>query len=385
MVEACTAGRIIKICETGAGFLGGKENSLERDDVIAENTIIQGHENSRRKERRILIALFIILIATMLVSLTIGRYGVPLDQIFDIFMQRITGREISEANTEANLVLFIIRIPRILLTIMVGAALSASGAAFQGVFKNPMVSPDILGVSSAAGAGAALAILIGVSSIGVNIVAFVFGIGAVLLVMLLAKAVGRGSNTLLVMVLSGVVVSSIFRAMTSLAKYIADADNKLPEITFWLMGSFAKSGSNRNVIIMLIALILGAVPLLALRWRMNVLSFGEEEAKAMGININRMRIVIVACSTLLTASSVCLCGSIEWVGLIMPHITRLIVGPNYRILLPAAMLGGSIFMLVVDNFCRAIIPGELPVGIITSLIGAPLFIYMLFKGRRDWA
>lgn len=376
-METCDAGRLT--------VLGGNENRLDRDDVTSENAIIQAHENSRQRERWILIALFIVLIATILASLTIGRYGVPFNQIIDIFTQRITGQGVSEANKEANLVLSVIRIPRILLTIMVGAALSASGAAFQGLFKNPMVSPDILGVSSAAGAGAALAILIGTSSAGVNIVAFGFGIGAVLLVMLLAKAIGRGSSTVLIMVLSGVVVSSFFRAMTSLAKYIADADNKLPEITFWLMGSFAKSGSNRNVIIMLIALILGAAPLLAMRWRMNVLSFGEEEAKAMGININRMRAVIVVCSTLLTASSVCLCGSIEWVGLIMPHITRLLVGPNYRVLLPTAMLGGGIFMLVVDNFSRAIIPGELPVGIITSLIGAPLFIFMLFKGRRDWS
>ena len=358
--------------------------AIEKNSETA-STIIQTNKNSGKKERFVLIALVLVLAATVLISLTIGRYGVPPRQIFEILAQHLSGQGISEANKEANLVLSVIRIPRIMLTIMVGAALSASGASFQGLFKNPMVSPDILGVSSAAGAGAALGILIGLPSAGVNIVAFGFGVGAVLLVLLLAKTIGRGNSTLLVMVLSGVVVSSIFRALTSLAKYVADADNKLPEITFWLMGSFAKSGSRNSVIIMLIALVLGATPLLALRWRMNVLSFGEEEAKAMGVNINQMRIIIVACSTLLTASSVCLCGSIEWVGLIMPHISRLFVGPNYRILLPTAMLGGGIFMLVVDNFCRAIIPGELPVGIVTALIGAPLFIYMLFKGRRSWA
>lgn len=348
-------------------------------------TITQANELGRRKERWVLAVLCLVLALTVAASLTIGRYGVPLGQVAGILGQRFGGQGVAEANREANLVLFVIRIPRILLAMMVGAALSASGAAFQGLFKNPMVSPDILGVSSAAGAGAALSILIGLSSLGVNLLAFLFGVSAVILVLLLAKAIGRGSGSLLIMVLSGVVVSSVFRALTSLAKYVADSDNKLPEITFWLMGSFAKSGSANNVLIMLTALLLGATPLLALRWRMNVLSFGEEEARAMGINTGQLRVVIVACSTLLTASSVCLCGSIEWVGLIMPHITRLMVGPNYRILLPASMLSGAIFMLSVDNICRAIIPGELPVGIVTSLIGAPLFIYMLFKGRGGLA
>ena len=371
--------------DRGNDISNGLNRFSQRDTATTDNTAAQFQKRNTQRERVILIVLFFTLIATILISLTIGRYGMPLRQILEVFAQRIAGQGVSEANKEANLVLFVIRIPRILLTIMVGAALSASGASFQGLFKNPMVSPDILGVSSAAGAGAALGILVGFPSAGVNLIAFGFGVGAVLLVLLLAKTIGRGNSTLLVMVLSGVVVSSIFRALTSLAKYVADADNKLPEITFWLMGSFAKSGSRNSVLIMLVALVLGATPLLALRWRMNVLSFGEEEAKAMGINISRMRIIIVACSTLLTASSVCLCGSIEWVGLIMPHIARLFVGPNYRVLLPTAMLGGGIFMLVVDNFCRAIIPGELPVGIVTALIGAPLFIYMLFKGRRSWA
>jgi iron complex transport system permease protein len=338
-----------------------------------------------KRERLILIGLTGALLIAVVVSLTIGRYAMSPGQIAAIVGARLFGGEMRQADAEANLVLFIIRVPRILLTIMVGAALSASGAAFQGLFKNPMVSPDILGVSSAAGAGAAVAILIGLSSVGVNIVAFCFGVLAVLLVLTLAQVIGRGNGALLIMVLSGVVVSSLFRAFTSLTKYLADADNKLPEITFWLMGSFAKSGGIRGAAIMLSVLILGGTPLLALRWRLNVLGFGEEEAKAMGMNVKQIRLVIIACATLLTASSVCLCGNIEWVGLIMPHITRLLTGPDYRILLPAAMLGGGLFMLIVDNFCRAVIPGELPVGIVTSIIGAPLFIYMLFKGRREWA
>lgn len=347
------------------------------------SSIIDNSNAQRRIERLVLIGLFIALLTVMLLSLAIGRYGVPLKQLFEIVYEILSGQGVSDANSEAALVLSVIRVPRILLNIMVGAALSASGAAFQGLLQNPMVSPDILGVSSAAGTGAALAILIGLSSLGVSLVAFCFGLFAVLLVLMITTVVGQGRSSLIVMVLAGMVVMYLFRALTSLAKYVADVDQKLADITFWLMGSFAKSGSYHNVTIMLIALVIGSVPLLVMRNRMSVLSFGEEEAKSMGINTRRMRFTIVGCATLLTASSVCLCGIIEWAGLIMPHITRLIVGPNYRILLPTSMLSGAIFMIIVDNFCRAIIPGELPVGIVTSLIGAPLFIYLLFKGRRD--
>lgn len=348
-------------------------------------TSAKDHGDTRRREARTLLILTALLLLAVLLSMTIGRYGIPLGQIVEMAGELLSGKGLSEANREAGIVLSVIRIPRILLTVMVGAALSASGASFQGLFRNPMVSPDILGVSSAAGAGAALAILLDFSTLGVTVTSFLFGVGAVVLVLLLSKAIGRGNGALLVMVLSGVVVSSIFRSLTSLAKYVADGDDKLPEITFWLMGSFAKSGSIKSLLIMLCALLFGGIPLLTLRRRMNILSFGEEEARSMGVNTTAMRYIIVGCSTLLTATSVCLCGSIEWVGLIMPHMMRLIVGPNYRMLLPASMLGGSVFMVIVDNFCRVIIPGELPIGVVTSLIGAPLFIYLLFKGRRDWS
>lgn len=355
------------------------------DSATQKAGILQIREHTQRHERIVLISMLLILIVAVLLSMTIGRYSIPLHQLIEIFGEWFSPAGVSDDNAEASLVLTIIRIPRIVLTLMVGAALSVSGAAFQGLFKNPMVSPDILGVSSAAGAGAALAILLDFTSTGVTLTAFCFGIGAVLVVMFLAKAIGRSNGTLIIMVLSGVVVSSIFRALTSLTKYVADTENKLPEITFWLMGSFAKSGSMRSLIIMLCALLIGGIPLLVIRRKMNVLSFGEEEARAMGINTVTMRYIIIGCATLLTASSVCLCGSIDWVGLIVPHMMRLIVGPNYRVLLPASILGGSIFMVIVDNFCRVIIPGELPVGIMTSLLGAPLFVYLLIRGRRDWS
>ena len=354
-----------------------EQNSQESQIILTKE------KKALRNERVLLIVLVIMLIGALMISLGFGRYSIPIEQLFRVLGQKISGKTPLPEDKEADLVLFLIRLPRLLLNIMVGAALSVSGASFQGLFRNPMVSPGILGVSSAAGAGAALAILLNMNTLGVNLTAFFFGIGAVLLVMLLSRLVRHGGGALIVMVLSGVVISSIFRALTSLAKYVADADKKLPEITFWLMGSFAKSGNARNVVVMGIALLLGVAPLMAMRRRMNVLTFSEDEAQSMGVNVKRMRYLIIICSTLLTATSVCLCGTIEWIGLIIPHITRLMVGPNYRILLPASMLSGSIFMVVVDNFCRSIIPGELPIGVVTSLIGAPMFIYMLFKSRRE--
>ncbi len=331
------------------------------------------------------IILIVLIILVAVISISLGEYNIPLDQIRDLFISQITQRPLDAADQKAATVLFLIRIPRIILALLVGAALSASGAAYQGVFKNPMVSPDILGVAGGAGVGAAIALLLGFPTIGVHLLSFLFGIGAVSLVLVLSKLVGKSQGTLLIMVLSGVVISSIFSALTSLIKYLADADDKLPEITFWLMGSFARSGSYQNILIMGLVLIIGGIPLLLYRWQMNVLTFGDEEAQSLGIDVRKTRLAIICCASLLTASSVCLCGAIGWVGLIMPHITRMLVGPNYKVLLPITLLSGGLFMLIVDNVARLLVPGELPIGILTALIGAPLFIYMLFKGRSDWS
>ncbi len=339
---------------------------------------------TERKTRRVLFLLGILLLLAVFVSMTIGRYALQPQIILRVFMDRISGEPLDPALTEANAVIFAIRIPRILLSILVGAALSASGAAYQGLFKNPMVSPDILGVSSGASVGAIFGILLGLPTYLIHVQSFLFGMGAVIIVMTLARMVSRGSGTLLIMVLSGTVISSVFSALTSLIKYLAPADDKLPEITFWLMGSFAKAGSYRNVTIMGVVFILGAVPLFLLRWRMNVMSFGEEEARSMGVNVKAIRRIVILCATLLTASSVALCGVIGWVGLIVPHMARILVGPNYGVMMPVAMIGGGLFTLLVDNVCRTAVSGELPIGIVTAMIGAPLFIYLLFRRRRDW-
>jgi iron complex transport system permease protein len=334
-----------------------------------------------KKETKVMVFLLLLLLITVLMSLTIGRYGIPIRKIYETFTHAIENTSLVKSDKEMA-VLFLIRIPRIFIAIICGASLAMSGAVYQGIFKNPLVSPDIMGVSSGAGVGACLGILLSFSSPGVQAMAFTFGLCAVGAVLFISYIMGRGRGDLLIMVLAGTVISSLCSAFISLMKYMADADSKLPEITFWLMGSFAKSGSWRNAGFLGMAFLLGGIPLYLLRWKINALSFGEEEAQAMGIDTKKLYIIIIACATLLTASTVSVCGIIGWVGLIMPHMVRSITGPNYKYLLPACALGGAIFMLIVDNIARSLTTGEIPIGILTAIIGAPLFIYLLLKERR---
>jgi len=341
-----------------------------------------------------LFALTVLFVAALSVSLMIGRYGLSPRTIFRLICARISGAVVENELKQAENVLFIIRLPRVFLTLLVGAALSLSGAAYQSLFRNPLVSPDILGVTHGAGVGATIAILLDMPSVVTQIVAFSFGIAVVLSVLAISKIAGGdgggggggggGRNSIVVLILTGTIMNFLAQSIISFVKYVADANSKLPEITFWLMGSFARSSNHRNVIIMFIIFLTGAVPLYLLRWKINVLAFGDEEARSLGINTKRIRTVVILCSTLLTAAAVSLCGTIGWVGLIIPHISRLLVGPNNRALFPVTLLAGAIFMLVVDDFARAIVPGELPVGVLTAFVGAPLFLYMLFKGRRSW-
>lgn len=342
-----------------------------------------GREKTRHEIPVITILVALIAI-TLLAAMTTGSYATPLEQLISICVDLVTGQGVAQENSQALYVLTVIRIPRLLLSLMAGGSLAVSGAAYQGLLRNPMVSPDILGVSSGASTGAILCLLLGASLWVMQGVAFAFGLGAVAIVLLLGRLIGRGSSKLLVLVLAGVVISSIFSAFTSLIKYIADSNDKLPAIVFWLMGSFARSSNWNSLLVLAVAMALGSVPLMLLRHRMNVLSFGEEEAQTMGVDVRRTRLIIICCATVLTAATVTLCGNIGWVGLILPHLMRLIVGPDYRYLLPSCLLAGGLFMLLVDNTVRLLLPGEMPVGIVTSLIGAPLFIYLLFQGRRDW-
>lgn len=338
----------------------------------------------RSRERVVLTGLLVLLAASVLVSLQIGRYGVSPVEALRVFAEALNGT--LPEHDQVAAVLLNVRLPRIGLAVVAGAALSAAGAAFQGLFRNPMVSPDLLGVASGASVGACIAILLSLSSPVVQLLSFGSGLGAVLLVVGVSAAVTRTSGGgLLVMILAGIVISSLASAVTSLTKYLAPPETKLPEITFWLMGSFARSGSMLNLAILSTAFVLGIAPLMLLRWKLNVMSFGEEEARALGINTTRVRIVVILAATLLTASTVALCGVIGWVGLVIPHMCRFLVGPNYLGLLPSSMVLGGCFMLAVDNVARSATAGEIPISIVTSLIGAPIFLHLLFKGQRSWA
>ncbi len=272
-----------------------------------------------------------------------------------------------------------IRLPRILAALLVGAALSTAGAAYQGMFQNPLVSPDILGASAGAGFGACLAIYLSLGSGMVTILAFAGGLIAVLVAYVVSRLT-KGSATLS-MVLAGILVGSLFSASTSYIKLVADTNEQLPAITYWLMGSLAGATMN-DVIFAGIIIILGTLPIFLLRWRMNVLTLGEDEAKSMGVNTNRLRFVVIVCATLITAVAVSISGIIGWVGLVIPHFCRMLFGYDYRRIIPAAIIIGGGFLLLVDDVSRTIATTEVPIGILTAFIGAPIFAYLLMMGGK---
>lgn len=338
----------------------------------------------KRDPNWVIVFLTILLVAAFLISFTVGRYSISLKQLMEIFYFKILGVTYTGINSDmVDTVIFKVRLPRIIAAILVGAALSVSGASFQGLFKNPMVSADILGASAGAGFGAAVALLLSFNTAGVQLLSFAFGLSAVALTYAISTKIGRGSSPILVLVLTGMVVTALFTSVISLTKYVADPDGKLPVITFWLMGGLS-SITVANLKMLIPPVILSLIPLLLLRWRMNIFSFGEEEAQSLGINTARLRTIIIICSTILTASTVSVSGMVGWVGLVIPHLARMLVGPNYKILLPTSLLLGGIYLLVVDDFARCLFTMEIPLGILTSMIGAPFFIYLLLKGKRGW-
>ena len=313
-----------------------------------------------------------IFLALLLASAMLGRY-----RLSPAELAALLGLSDAPVRSGASNVLFQIRLPRIAAAVLIGAALSAAGAAYQGMFRNPMVSPDILGASTAAGFGAALGILLGADYFGISLTAFVFGLGAVLLAYLVSRF--ARANETLSLILAGMVVSSLFSAGTSFVKLVADTQEQLPAITYWLMGSLA-AVKQRDVLFLLAPFVLGLLPLLLLRWRMNLLTLGEDEAKALGVNTTALRLVVIVCATLLTAASVAVCGMIGWVGLIVPHLCRMLFGSDYRRLLPASALFGAAFLLLVDDIARLATAGEIPIGILTAFVGAPMFLWLILTG-----
>lgn len=336
---------------------------------------IHARNPGARRTAACLAALGALLAALFLTSFVLGRYDVPLSQVARILLSRLLPLEETwTPNMEAAVIN--IRLPRIALACLVGCCLSLAGTAYQSVFGNPMAAPDILGASSGACFGAALAILLGFSCSGITGMAFAFSLLTIVLVYLIGIRT-RGSRAVSIL-LAGVMVSSLFSAGTSFIKLVADPGNQLPAITYWLMGSLSGTRLS-DVGFALVPMTLGALPLLLLRWRINILTLGDEEAATLGVNTGALRLTVVLCATFLTAASVAVSGMIGWVGLVIPHLSRKLVGNDCRSLLPASMLMGALFLLLVDDISRNLLATEIPIGILTALIGAPFFIYLMTR------
>ncbi|KAF5056742.1 iron ABC transporter permease [Acetobacterium wieringae] len=339
-------------------------------------------EHKQQPGVKVIVRAGILLVLLFFISLMLGRYQVSLGNMGAVFYARIFGTECTASEMIQSVILKV-RIPRICAAILIGGALSTAGATYQGLFKNPMISPDILGASAGAGFGAAMAILLSLPSVFIQFSAFAFGMMAVGLACLICKMVSRGKDALLILVLSGMIVATFFSSLITLLKYVADPQSKLPEITYWLMGGLSTVSAG-DVGMMLVPFIIGIVPLFLLRWQLNAMAFGDEEAKAMGLNTKRLRGIYIVSATLLTAAAVAVCGMIGWIGLVIPHLTRMLVGPNHKYLIPASFLMGGIFLLLVDDLARTLFTVEIPLGILTSIIGAPFFVYLLLKRKKGW-
>ena len=336
---------------------------------------------SKAKSTLALWPLAIALLVLIVASFATGQFRVTLQQLVNLLFSKLFGIG-QGAPPLIEMVVLQVRLPRVLGAVFVGAALAAAGAAYQAMFRNPLVSPDILGVSSGAGLGAALGIFLSLPVLGIQALAFAFGLATVLLVYLIAAAV-RGNDPVLALVLSGVVVGMLAGAAISLLKIMTDPYDQLPAMTFWLMGSLALL-SPEDIKAALLAMLIGIAPLYVLRWRMNLMSLDDEEGQALGVDTTKLRMIFVAAATLMTSAVVSISGIIGWVGLIIPHIARMLVGPNFNRLLPASMLLGGTYLLLIDNLARSVTSIELPLSILTALLGAPFFLWLLISGRRLW-
>lgn len=335
---------------------------IDEEMIDSELTLLQ----------KIVIVLLPVVVSVICIG--IGRIHIPFTDILDSIQRHALGN--AELMNTVDMTLWNIRFPRILLALLVGAGLSASGCAYQSLFSNPLATPDTLGVASGASFGAALALLLGMELMGVQFVSLLFGLAAVFLTILAGKTKEkRGMSSV---VLSGIMIGSLFNAFISLVKFIADTESELPEITYWLMGSLNMAAYD--------ALKLGTPFILAgililylLRWRLNVLPLSDEEAISMGIHLKALRITTILCATVITASCVSMCGQVGWIGLLVPHMCRMKFGNNHMALLPSSIFIGAAFMVMVDTMARSISASELPISILTAVIGAPFFIILMRK------
>lgn len=323
-----------------------------------------------RKYRVCMITGCIATLFLALIALCLGQYTIALQDVIKV----LTLQKVDLVNAET--VIFNIRIPRILVSLVVGSGLATAGASFQALFSNPLATPDTLGCANGASFGAALGILLGLNALGIQISALIFGILAVVLVFVFTRY--RHANQIMMIILGGMVVSSLFSALVSLIKYVADPNDVLPVITFWLMGSFSNS-TVRSLYTGVPMIVLGMMILYLMRYRMNALSLKEEEAASLGINVRKNRMIVIVASSLITASVVSMCGVVGWVGLLIPHISRMLFGNNHTKVIPGCIVFGALFMLIIDTIARCMYQAEIPVSILTAIIGAPVFLLLLRK------
>ena len=323
-----------------------------------------------------ILSMLLLPILTAMICLCFGRMNVPVKDVLHALSSISSGGE----GAQNYSIIINLRLPRILMAIIVGAGLTAAGATFQALFANPLATPDILGVTSGTCVGAILAIILSCSTLETQLIALVFGLASVFFTLRIAGK--NNGQSMVYLVLAGTIASSLFNALGSLLKYTADPQDKLPEITYWLMGSFT-SANYREILIGSPLILVGILLIYLLRWRLNILSLSDDEARASGINIKRTRMLFIIASTLITASAVSMCGQVGWIGLLIPHCARMLVGSNNRYVIPVSLSLGACFMILIDTLSRTISVIELPLSILTAIIGAPVFISLLNKTRSN--
>lgn len=327
----------------------------------------------------------VVLLGVMILSFCLGRYHIDNQLILDYLKNLMQGGAAQpDGQTDAMLTVAKVRGARILAALLIGAGLSSAGAAYQGIFRNPMVSPDILGSATGASFGTALAVLLGLGAVATQVSSFCFGmiaVGVAYTVSVLLS--GKGSSAAMTLVLTGMVISGLFTACISIIKYIGDPYDTLPTITYIQMGGLTYV-TPYDLPFMLVPFAAGLIPLFLLRWKLNILSFDDEEAASLGVDTKRTRAVVILCATLVSSSAVAVGGMIGWVGLIVPHIARMIAGPDYSRMLPCAFFTGGIFLVLVDDVARCCFAQEIPLGVLTAVIGAPFFLYLMFRGRKSF-
>ncbi len=358
-------------------LLGSIDARADVDDAAVRDAADKTFGSKVSFKVKLLILLAVV--AAFFFSFMMGKYAMTPVEVCQTFWAHF----FDPANVDPKMdrVLFRIRLPRVGVVMLVGAALAVAGASYQGMFKNPLTSPDLLGASAGASLGACLALLWGLAGEYVQLFAFLGGMLAVGMAVWLNRQVDYDPT--LGLVLAGILVSTLFQSGMSMVKFLADADDKLPTITFWLMGSFANVNAG-DFLVSLLPMLIGFAILMSQSWKLNVLSFGDEEARAMGVKTRSTRLLVIFASTLITSASVAVAGIVGWIGLVIPHLARAIVGPNYKVLLPCSMVVGAVYLLLVDNIARLAMTVEVPIGILTAILGVPFFVVIFKHNMKGW-